>query len=62
MDVENITHKILQYFSWLYYRRWETWELLGIGVIIVVLLILGIRSHLRKMHYARHHAKWPILH
>jgi len=40
MTVSNLTDKLISFFSWLYFRHWERWELLIIVLICLVLLLL----------------------
>jgi hypothetical protein len=47
MTVEGIINRLSGYFSWLYYRRWERWELLAIAIAASVVLILIVRAHLK---------------
>ena len=47
MTVEGIIDKLSGFFSWLYYRRWERWELLAIAIIALGVLILMVRAHLK---------------
>ena len=47
MTVERITNRLTEFFSWLYYRRWETWELMAIAIVAAVILILIVRAHLK---------------
>lgn len=47
MAVERITNRLTEFFSWLYYRRWETWELMAIAIVASVILILIVRAHLK---------------
>ena len=42
MTVNNLIYKLTKYFSWLYFRHWERWELLIIVLISLVLLLLII--------------------
>ncbi len=42
MTVNNLIDKLIKYFSWLYFRHWERWELLIIVLICLVLLLLII--------------------
>jgi len=42
MTVNNLIYKLAKYFSWLYFRHWERWELLIIVLISLVLLLLII--------------------
>lgn len=43
MTVAKLINRLTQYFSWLYSRQWERWELLAIALIALVLLLLIIR-------------------
>lgn len=47
MTVDRIINRLTEFFSWLYYRRWETWELMAIAVVAAVILILIVRAHLK---------------
>ena len=47
MTVERITNRLTEFFSWLYYRRWETWELMAIAIVAAVIIILIVRAHLK---------------
>jgi hypothetical protein len=47
MNLESSVFRILHYLSWLCHRRWEPWELLVIGIIIMILLAPGIRTYRR---------------
>ena len=47
MTVEGIINRLSGYFSWLYYRRWERWELLAIAISASVILILIVRAHFK---------------
>ena len=47
MTVERITNRLTEFFSWLYYRQWETWELMAIAIVAAVILILLVRAHLK---------------
>jgi hypothetical protein len=47
MTVERIVDRVEGFFSWLYYRRWETWELAAIAAVALAILILTIRAHLK---------------
>jgi hypothetical protein len=41
MSVEDLTNKLAQYFSWLYFeRQWAQWELLALAITALVLLLL----------------------
>jgi hypothetical protein len=47
MTVEGIINRLSGYFSWLYYRQWERWELLAIAIAASVILILIVRAHFK---------------
>ena len=47
MTVKGITDRLSDFFSWLYYRRWERWELLAIVIVALIVLILMVRAHLK---------------
>jgi hypothetical protein len=56
MTVNNLIYKLTKYFSWLYFRHWERWELLIIVLISLVLLLLIIwqqRKATTKNVYAK---------
>ena len=53
MTVEGIIDRLSGYFSWLYYRRWERWELLAIAIAASVILILIVRAHLKEAANAK---------
>ena len=47
MTVEGIINRLSGYFSWLYYRQWERWELIVIAIAVSVTLLLTARAHLK---------------
>jgi hypothetical protein len=47
MTVERIISRLSEFFSRLYYRQWETWELMAIAIAASVILILTVRAHLK---------------
>ena len=47
MTVEGIIDRLSEFFSWLYYRRWEKWELLAIAIAALAVLMLMVRAHLK---------------
>ncbi len=47
MTVEGIINRLLEFFSGLYYRQWERWELMAIAIAVSVVLILMIRAHFK---------------
>lgn len=47
MTVERIINRLLELSSRLYYRQWERWELLAIGITVLAILILMVRAHFK---------------
>jgi len=47
MAVEGIIDRLSGFFSGLYYRRWEKWELMAIAIAASVVLLLIVRAHLK---------------
>ncbi len=47
MAVERIINRLSGFFSGLYYRQWERWELMAIAIAVAVILILIVRAHLK---------------
>ena len=47
MTVEGIIDRLREFFSLLYYRQWEKWELLAIAIAALVVLILMVRAHFK---------------
>ena len=47
MTVDGIINRLSGFFSWLYDRRWERWELLAIAIAALVVLILMVRAHFK---------------
>jgi len=47
MTVDGITYKLSEFFSSLYYRQWERWEILAIATVVLVVLILTVRARLK---------------
>ncbi|MHC4227877.1 MAG: hypothetical protein ACYSW0_10665, partial [Planctomycetota bacterium] len=48
MALERLVNRIIQCFSWLYYRRWEAWELLAIAIVGTFVLMFAIRVQDRR--------------
>jgi len=46
MSIDRIINRLSEFFSWLYYRQWERWELLAIAVATLVLFIIIVQAHL----------------
>ena len=47
MTVEGIISRLTEFFSGLYYRQWEKWELMAIAIAVAVILLLIVRAHLK---------------
>ena len=47
MTVEGIISRLSEFFSGLYYRQWERWELMAIAIAAAVTLILIVKAHLK---------------
>ena len=47
MTLEGIINRLSGFFSWLYYRQWERWEILAIAIAASVILLLIVRAHLK---------------
>ncbi|MHC4204824.1 MAG: hypothetical protein ACYSTT_09240 [Planctomycetota bacterium] len=47
MTIEGIISRLSEFFSGLYYRQWERWELMAIAIAAAVILILIVRAHLK---------------
>jgi len=54
MSIERIINSLARFFSWLYYRHWERWELLTIAILLLLLLILKAH-HNAKARRRREH-------
>ena len=53
MTVYGIIDRVSEFFSWLYFRRWERWEILAIAIVALVVLVIMVRAHLRVAANAR---------
>ena len=45
MSIERLINRLTEYFSQLYYRYWERWELLTIGIAVLLLLFFVLKAH-----------------
>ena len=62
MNVESLIYRFTQYFSWLYYRQWEKWELLTIAItVLVLLLLLGGARRKARANLRRLQERSPII-
>src|SRR4030042_1501465 len=65
MTVNNLIYKLTKYFSWLYFRHWERWELLIIVLISLLLLLLIIWQHrkgkTRNVYVSQIRERSPII-
>lgn len=44
MAIERIVDKLIKCAEGLYYRRWERWELLALGMAVLLLLLMAVRA------------------
>jgi len=62
MTLESLINKLTHYFSWLYYRRWERWELLTIVITALALLFWALRAYRKtKAEQKREHDHSSII-
>jgi len=47
MPLKRIINKLSEFFSGLYHRQWERWELIAIAIAASVLLIIIVRAHFK---------------
>jgi len=47
MTLESIIQRITQYAQWLYYRQWQTWEVLAIIAAGLAAVLLAQAGHRR---------------
>jgi len=53
MTVYGIIDRVSEFFSWLYFRRWERWEIAVIAIVALVVLAVIVRAHLRMAATAK---------
>ena len=46
MGIEGIINRLAEFFSWLFNKQWDKWELLAIVLLALVILLIIIKSHL----------------
>ena len=65
MTVNNLIYKLAKYFSWLYFRHWERWELLIIVLISLALLLFIIwqqrKATTRRVYVNQVRDRSPII-
>lgn len=54
MAIERIVHRLIEYAEGLYYRKWEWWELLALGLSGLLLLIMVVRSRTKATANEKH--------
>ena len=54
MSIEHIVDRIVELASQLYYRQWEHWEVLGLGLAALILLAMAVRAHRKAAANAKH--------
>jgi len=60
MTIELMVDRIVRYAERLYYRRWESWELLALSFAVLLVVILDIRSHRKAASIEKHlHERTP---
>ncbi|MEA3224889.1 MAG: hypothetical protein U9Q07_02990 [Planctomycetota bacterium] len=52
--IERIVDRLIDCAIRLYYRQWETWELLALALAALFLFIMVIRSRIRAAANAKH--------
>jgi drug/metabolite transporter (DMT)-like permease len=56
MTLHSLISKVTRFFSWLYYEQeWERWELIGIAVLALAILIVVRRYGKAKARRAMAH-------
>jgi len=62
MSIAHIINRLKQYFSLLYYRRWEKWELLTIALVALLPLLFLIRAKQKRRVRKKHlHDYAPVI-
>lgn len=62
MTVQRIVNRLEDFFSGLYYRQWERWELIAIALVAAVILLLVVRARLKvSANERRHRERSPIV-
>ena len=60
MSLERIIDRIIERTTWLYYRRWELWEVLVLGGVALIVLVMAVRIHRKTANAKRHlHERTP---
>jgi len=60
MNIELMVDKLVRRAELLYYRRWESWELLALGLAAILVIVLAIRSHRKAAQTEKHlHERTP---
>jgi len=47
MTVDGIINRLSEFFSWLYHRQWERWQLLVVAIATLVILIIIVKAHFK---------------
>ena len=47
MPLKRIINKLSEFFSGLYHRQWERWELIAMAIAASVILIIIVRAHFK---------------
>ena len=60
MAIERIIDRIIKFVTWLYYRQWELWEVLVLGIVAFIVLVMAVRAHRKITNAERHlHERTP---
>lgn len=54
MAIEQIADRLVDYAEGLYYRNWERWELLTLGLAVLLLLLMVVRAQRRASAKQKH--------
>ena len=54
MAIERIVDRLIKYAEGLYYRRWEKWELLALGLTVLLLLLMVVTAQRRASAKEKH--------
>ena len=54
MTIDRIVNRLVDYAMQFYYRRWERWEVLALGLVAVFLLVMSVRARRQAAENERH--------
>ena len=62
MSIAHLINRLKQYFSLLYYRRWEKWQLLTLALVALLPLLFLIRAKQKRRVRKKHkHDYAPVI-